>query len=177
MTDVKRFLALSSTLKLQEYTAPSAPIQTGIPQGSPLSPILYLFYNADLIEACKTDNTEAVGYIDDASILAVGPTAQRNCKTLKTIHQKAEKWALQHGSQFAPAKYELVHFTRDPRANTTHSLRLPHATIKASLSCRYLGVQMDSRLRWGRHREMVEAKATERLSALSALAYQRGAQD
>ena len=160
----------STTLKLQEYTAPSAPIQTGIPQGSPLSPILYLFYNADLIEACKTTNTEAVGYIDDASILAVGPTAQRNCNTLKAIHRKAEKWALQHGSQFAPAKYELVHFTRDPKANNTHALRLPHATIQASPSCRYLGVQMDSRLRWDYHREKLEAKATKRLSALSALA-------
>jgi len=160
----------STTLKLQEYTAPSAPIQTGIPQGSPLSPILYLFYNADLIEACKTENTEAVGYIDDVSILAVGPTIQRNCKTLKAIHRTAEKWALQHGSQFAPAKYELVHFTRDPKANTTHPLRLPHATIKASPSCRYLGIQMDSRLRWDYHREKVEAKATQRLSALSALA-------
>jgi hypothetical protein len=81
----------SCTLKLQEYTAPSVPIQTGIPQGSPLPPILYLFYNADLIEACKTDNTEAVGYIDDASILAVGPTVQHNCKTFKAIYQKAEK--------------------------------------------------------------------------------------
>jgi ribonuclease HI len=160
----------STTLKLQEYTAPSAPIQTGIPQGSPLSPILYLFYNADLIEACKTENTEAVGYIDDASILAVGPTAQRNCKTLKAIHQKAEKWARQHGSQFAPAKYELVHFTRDPRKNTTHPLRLPQATIDASPSCRYLGVQMDTRLRWDYHREKIEANATKRLSALSALA-------
>jgi hypothetical protein len=88
----------STTLKLQEYTAPSAPIQTGIPQGSPLSPILYLFYNADLIEACKTESTEAIGYVDDASILAVGPTAPKNCKTLKAIHQKAEKWARQHGS-------------------------------------------------------------------------------
>jgi hypothetical protein len=160
----------TSTLKLQEYTAPAAPIQTGIPQGSPLSPILYLFYNADLIEACKTENTEAVGYIDDASILAVGPTAQRNCKTLKAIHQKAEEWALRHGSQFAPAKYELVHFTRDPTKNTTHPLRLLEATIKASPSCRYLGIQMDSRLRWDYHREKVEAKATQRLSALSALA-------
>lgn len=84
----------SLTLKLQEYTAPSAPIQTGIPQGSPLSPILYLFYNADLIEACKTEATEAVGYIDEASILAVGPTAQHNCKTLKFIHRRAERWAL-----------------------------------------------------------------------------------
>ena len=159
-----------SILKLQEYTAPLALIQTGIPQGSPLSPILYLFYNADLIEACKTENTEAVGYIDDASILAVGQSAHRNCKTLKAIHRTAEKWAMQHGSQFAPMKYELVHFTRDPTANSTHPLRLPHATIQASPSCRYLGIQMDSRLRWDYHREKVEAKATQRLSALSALA-------
>ena len=160
----------STTLKLQEYTAPSTPIQTGIPQGSPVSPILYLFYNADLIEASKTEETEAVGYIDDVSILAVSPTAQRNCKTLKGLHRKAEEWAKKHGSQFAPAKYELVHFTRDPKANSTHALRLPHATIQASPSCRYLGVHMDTRLRWDYHREKVEAAATKRLSALSALA-------
>jgi hypothetical protein len=60
---------------------------------------------------------EAVGYIDDVAILAVGPSTQHNCKTLKRSHRKAERWALQHGSQFAQAKYELVHFTREPQAN------------------------------------------------------------
>ena len=170
----------STSLKLQEYSDPSTAIQTGIPQGSPISPILYLFYNADLIEACKSeeqngvqssaDETEAVGYIDDVSILAIGPTAPRNCKTLKAIHRKAEEWALKHGSQFAPTKYELVHFSRDPDCNTTHALRLPHATIEASRSCRYLGVQLDTKLRWGHHREKMEGAATKRLSALSALA-------
>ncbi|QKX63195.1 uncharacterized protein TRUGW13939_10364 [Talaromyces rugulosus] len=112
--------------------------------------------------------------ITPAMVTAADAVTARNSDTaepcLKVIHRKAEKWALQHGSQFAPAKYELVHFSRDPKANTTHSLRLPHATIKASPSCRYLGVQMDSRLRWDFHREVVEAKATKRLSALSALA-------
>ncbi|KAJ6436485.1 hypothetical protein O9K51_10967 [Purpureocillium lavendulum] len=160
----------STTLKLQEYTAPSVPIQTGIPQGSPVSPMLYLFYNADLVEECNTPETESVGYIDDVSILAVGESAARNCKRLKRRHRKAQVWARKHGSQFSPAKYELVHFTRDPTANCTHPLRLPHATIKASPSCRYLGIQMDSRLRWDYHREKMEAAATKRLSALSALA-------
>ncbi|KJK85029.1 hypothetical protein H633G_11139 [Metarhizium anisopliae BRIP 53284] len=117
-----------------------------------------------------TPETEAVGYIDDVSILAVGPSAPRNCKTLKTIHRKAQDWAKKHGSQFAPAKYELVHFTRDPKANSTHPLRLPHATIKASPSCKYLGIQMDTRLRWDYHREKMDAGATKRLAALSALA-------
>jgi ribonuclease HI len=160
----------TTTLKLLEFTALSTPIRTGIPQGSPIPPTPYLFYNADLIETCKTQDTEAVGYIDDVSTLAVGPTAQRNCITLKSIHRKAEQWAVKHGSQFAPAKYELVHFTRDPEKSSTHALRLPHATINASPSCRYLGIQMDSKLRWDHHREKVEEGATKRLAALSALA-------
>ncbi|KAJ6436788.1 reverse transcriptase [Purpureocillium lavendulum] len=160
----------STTLKSQEYTATSVPVQTAIPQGSPVSPMLYLFYNADLVAKCNTPETESVGYIDDVSILAVGDSAARNCKTLKIMHHKAQDWARKHGSQFSPAKYELVHFTRDPAANCTHALRLPHGTIKASPSCRYLGIQMDSRLRWDYHREKMEAAATKRLSALSALA-------
>lgn len=158
----------STTLKLQEYTAPSTPIETGIPQGSRLSPILYLFYNADLIEACKTEETEAVRYINDVSTFVVGPSAQRNCKTLKSIRRKAEDWARKHGSQFAPANPELVHFTRDPNMNSTHALRLPNATIEASPSCRYLGIQMDTKFRWDFHCENVEAAATKRQSALSA---------
>ncbi|RYO86458.1 hypothetical protein DL762_004740 [Monosporascus cannonballus] len=123
--------------------------------------------NTDLIEACKAEKTEAVGYTDDVSILVVGPTAQHNCKTLKGMHEKAGEWAKKHGSLFAPATYEQVHFTRDPK-RTAHALRLMHATIQASPSCRYLGIQMDTRLRWDHHREKVEARGTERLSALSA---------
>ncbi|KAF3484268.1 uncharacterized protein GIQ15_03592 [Arthroderma uncinatum] len=96
--------------------------------------------------------------------------AKNRHDTLKIIHRKAELWAGKHGSQFAPAKYELVHFTRDPKASRTHALRLPHATVEASPSCRYLGIQMDTKLRWDFHRDKVEAGATKRLSALAALA-------
>ena len=42
--------------------------------------------------------------------------------------------------------------------------------MEASPSCRYLGVEMDSKLHWGHHHEKVESKATKRLSALSSLA-------
>lgn len=157
-------------LKLREYTSESTPVQERIPQGSRLSPILYLFYNADLIEACQTDKTEAVGYIDDVSILAIGPSAPSNCRTLKVAYIKAQDWAKKHGSQFAPTKYELVHLNRDPTKNITHALRLPHATIAPSTSAKYLGIQMDTRLRWYDQRDRIVAKATKRLSALSALA-------
>jgi hypothetical protein len=44
---------------MPEGLAERFPTLTGIPQGSPLSPILYLFYNAGLIEACTEQETSA----------------------------------------------------------------------------------------------------------------------
>ncbi|KAI1322282.1 hypothetical protein F5Y16DRAFT_416112 [Xylariaceae sp. FL0255] len=79
------------------------------------------------------------------------------------------KKPVKHGLQFALVKYELVYFTKNPKANSTHAFRLPHATIKASPSCRYLGVQIDTKLWWDNYRAKVEKKATKRLSALTAL--------
>jgi hypothetical protein len=48
---VASFLSDRSAIrKLPQYNTESFKIATGIPQGSPLSPTLYLFYNADLLE-------------------------------------------------------------------------------------------------------------------------------
>lgn len=45
---VKNFLENRSiTVRVGHYTSTSHNIEVGIPQGSPLSPLLYLFYNSD----------------------------------------------------------------------------------------------------------------------------------
>jgi hypothetical protein len=43
---------------------------TGIPHGSPLSPILYLIYNADLVEGCEGVKTS--GWVDDVAFIVTG---------------------------------------------------------------------------------------------------------
>ncbi|KAL2004906.1 hypothetical protein VTN00DRAFT_2756 [Thermoascus crustaceus] len=49
---IRCFLANRSTrIRMPEHLTEPMPTPTGIPQGSPLSPILYPLYNADLIEA------------------------------------------------------------------------------------------------------------------------------
>jgi Reverse transcriptase (RNA-dependent DNA polymerase) len=49
----------------------SGPLQVaaGIPQGSPIPPILYLFYNAELINICNPQNmrVHSVGFVDDVN--------------------------------------------------------------------------------------------------------------
>jgi len=81
-------------------------IGTGIPQGSPLSPILYLFYNADLIDECNQEpDTMSTGYIDDVGILAWAKTTEETCDTLSRVLEKTQRWASTHASVFAPDKF------------------------------------------------------------------------
>lgn len=56
-------------------------VQTKIPQGSPISPILYLFYNADLLEICNRPgtNTSALRFVDDANVLVYRKSTEENC--------------------------------------------------------------------------------------------------
>jgi hypothetical protein len=58
-------------IRLFEGLSEEFDVLTGIPQGSPLSPILYLFYNADLLEIARS-NELVTGYIDDTSFLVEG---------------------------------------------------------------------------------------------------------
>jgi hypothetical protein len=57
----------TTTLRLGMDTSAPFRTSTGITQGSPLSSILYLFYNADLLQiGSRPDlNTCTSGYIDD----------------------------------------------------------------------------------------------------------------
>ena len=62
----------------------------GISQGSHLSPVLFLFYNAELLEICQREGeSSCVGFVDDANILVWGPSTEGNCEWLATIHQQA----------------------------------------------------------------------------------------
>lgn len=66
--------------------------QAGIPQGSPLSPILYIFYNANLVEQPIDKTQGALGFIDDYLAWVVGATIDDNIQTLqRTVAPKAER--------------------------------------------------------------------------------------
>lgn len=138
-----------TTLKLVDHTTGKIRTVIGLPQRSPLSPILYLFSNADLVEACaNSDNgTVASGFIDEVAMLAVGDSVEENLEPLQESHGKAIDWANTHGSAFTPAKYELTHFRRLPPPPCPElALRLPGHNLAPGPTCKYLGVVMDCQL-------------------------------
>jgi hypothetical protein len=50
----------------------------GVPQGSPLSPLLYMFYNADLLEIAPQHQGTRLGFIDDIAYGIQGDSGGAN---------------------------------------------------------------------------------------------------
>ncbi|KOC17506.1 putative reverse transcriptase [Aspergillus flavus AF70] len=81
---LQSFLTARTTrISLEGEFSAEFPTPIGIPQGSPLSPILYLIYNTPLIQdLCvrrpQGGSTTAFGWIDDACTLAVSDTYAEN---------------------------------------------------------------------------------------------------
>ena len=55
-------------LKFDDYTSDWFELDNGIGQGNPLSMILYLFYNADLLDVAKGLDEKVLRYIDDITL-------------------------------------------------------------------------------------------------------------
>lgn len=139
-----------------------------------MSPILYLFYNADLLDICEDSNlrTSAIGYIDDISIIATSKSTEINCQNLARIHSRCQEWEHRHASKFNPAKYSLIHIPkRGTRQNIQCQIELPGSEpIRLQEQCRLLGMVIDSKLCWNQHIKHIQARATRSLGALSSLA-------
>ena len=142
----------------------------GVPQGSPLSPLLYMYYNADLLNMTPQNQVTRLGFIDDIMYGVEGPTDHKNAHRLEQILQEAEKWREKHGAQFEVSKYILVHFTRNSRQATKAPVTVNKITIKPSSEAKYLGVVFDQRLNFKTHLQNVTKKGTNAAMALSRIA-------
>jgi hypothetical protein len=168
---IRSFLSDRTTyLTLGTYKDRTRPVTTGIPQGSTLSPILFLFFASTLLPKLNSGPTSAVGFVDDTNILTFSKSTEANCRTLERAHETCIEWAKTHGATFAPDKYQLIHFSpRLKKFNMQATVRVPGFDGNPSPTVRMLGVHLDSRLKWGPHVRIAATKAAAQMSAVTRL--------
>lgn len=144
----------------------------GLPQGSPLSPILFLFYNADLVQRPINNRGGAVAFVDDYTAWVEGPSAAQNMTALEKIVEEALQWERRSGATFEGDKTALIHFTRTDRRSTEVPLNVKDQLVNPSKHIKLLGVIFDAELRFREHvaravnRGLRAALALSRLRAL-----------
>ena len=144
MNILNNSLERSTSIRLQDYESNIEKVDLGIPQGSPISPILYLFYNADLLEESLDISLSVTptGFIDDISLLTYSESTERNVRNLEKAYGKCLNWARSHGSRFNPKKSELIYFIGRRRAYRA-PITLEGRKIEPSKSIKLLGAYLD----------------------------------
>jgi hypothetical protein len=80
----------TTTLVIQGHETPSFSVDVGVPQGSPLSLILFLLYIVELYEICNRpwEGVLGIGFADDIDLLAYLESTKENCKKLERVYRK-----------------------------------------------------------------------------------------
>lgn len=160
----------TTTLMLGTYEDRVRPTASGIPQGSTLSPNLFLFFASTLLPQLNAGATTAIGFVDDNNILMFSRSTEANCRSLERANEKCMAWARTHGATFAPEKYQLMHLTRRPKKfNMQATVRIPKFKDGPVPVMRILGIHLDSKLKWGPHPNLTVAKAASHMASITRL--------
>ena len=140
--DARLLCWVTSWLQLRKVTVTAATGQAsgspsgGVPQGSPLSPILFALY----LEPFAWTRRRGV-YADDIATLVIARTPDGVESQLREKHRENEELAAAYGVNLAPDKEECQRFTR----------RRKVPPLWKSRHTRWLGVILDSKLSFKEH--------------------------
>lgn len=105
----------TATILVNGHTSESCSLpQAGLPQGSPLSPILFLFFNADLVQRRIDCQGGAIAFVDDFTAGVTGPTAESIREGIEAIINNALEREKRSGATFEADKTAIIHFARKP---------------------------------------------------------------
>ena len=138
-------------VRLGQETTPNYRTECGTPQGSPLSPVLYTLYLAELL---NSDTTHRFGYADDISLYRATHSLDENVEQLAEDVRQINEWGAANKITFAPEKPEMIHLTRQCGQYNPLCIVDEDTTIKPvptggnsnQLALRWLGVWFDRRL-------------------------------
>lgn len=148
-------------------------LQTGVPQGSALSPLLYILYCSDLPPLPA--NIQLYQYADDTAFLATARTIQQINHTMQTAIDSFIRWCSKWKLTINALKTQAIVFlppkqrSRVQRNPSKLQLHVQQTHIRPSHTVKYLGITFDHHLTWNPYLKQLTLKAYNRLNLLKRL--------
>ena len=135
------------------------PVTIGVPQGSLLGPLLFSLFIDDLCKIDYASSTKVCLYADDTAVFVKSKNAEDISKTLQVEIDKICDWLHINCLALNIKKTKCMLIGSKGRLkNSRLSLNHKGASIEQVKSFRYLGVIIDSNLKWDEHIAMVRSK-------------------
>ncbi len=100
-------------VKTNEHITSKLSINLGLPQGSSLLSIFYLFYNTDWLDDSAKKGVEFQGLIDNITLFVIDKSTRgKNQKLAKVYHSVCKDWRAKYKLEFSIPKYQLIYFSR-----------------------------------------------------------------
>ena len=168
------------------------PVQNGIPQGSPVSPILAAFYSAELLEKfaipplgpnpppkdrtpSKPTPINIIMYVDDGKIYVSSASLYTNVILLSLAYEEVATWLTNAGLAPDLAKREIMHYSRRPKYDCSPPITLldqdgTTRTLVPDRVVKWLGVHFDRKLLFNHHAKLAAARGDNAVNAMKMLA-------
>ena len=126
------------------------PLETGVPQGSILGPLLFLLYINDLPAAVSL---KSVMFADDTNLLISSDNFDFLIHTLNKELEKINDYFKANQLKLNAQKTKMVYFSkRNTNAAVNEAIvKLDGITLEFEESASFLGLQIDSHLSWDKH--------------------------
>jgi len=169
-------------LVIDGHQCPEREIQSGVPQGSPVSPILFIIYLGGVFQAIDQAVTgiQSLSFADDKGLVASGRSVQEVCQQLEQAAAIAIQWGYNHAVQFDAEKTEAVLFTRKRGKCLKEQIQRAriqvgeHQVVFNQEATRWLGVWLDSGLTLKTHYQTRLRKARTAEARVQALCKDQG---
>lgn len=143
-------------------------LDNGTPQGSVISPILFLIMINDLSEVIK--NVQLSLFADDSATYKSGKNLKFIMKEIQRNIDQIQTWCQTWGFKISTEKSCTVIFTnKKQQANSMKPITINGKEIKTEQKVKFLGMIFDDRITWEEHVKYIASKCKKRLNLMRCL--------
>lgn len=154
--------------KVGEHHSTRRPIQTGVPQGFKLGPILFSIYIND-VPLPISPRVHLALFADDTALLAHSTNIAHAHNALQKYCTTVERHYASWGLRVNLIKSQAIQLTGRRRPGSLHSIILRGRSVPWTRTLTYLGIKFDRALKFGPHITRLKKKANLQIHRLDPI--------